>query len=94
MKVWLNDKVVYTAAMCRGASDYQDVLRIDLKKGNNFLLVKVCDRETDGNAGLWSMFIGITADLTFNLDPFQIADADTPVEAIEKLAETWAKIKN
>ena len=94
MKVWLNGKVVYTAAICRGANDYQDVLRIGLKKGNNILLVKVCDRETEGNAGLWSMFIGITTDLnlTFNLDPFQIVD--TPVEATEKLAETWATIKN
>ena len=37
MKIWLNGKVVYTAAICRGASDYQDVVRIDLKKGNNIL---------------------------------------------------------
>ena len=95
MKIWLNGKVVYTAAICRGASDYQDVVRIDLKKGNNILLSKVCDRETKGNAGLWSMFIGFATDLTFNLDPFQDVEVvDTPVESIGKLAEKWATIKN
>ena len=56
------------------------------------LLSKVCDRETKGNAGLWSMFIGFATDLTFNLDPFQVVD--TPVESIGKLAEKWATIKN
>lgn len=54
IKVWLNGEVVHKNAVNRPASDYQDTFQVDLKKGNNLLLVKVSER-----AGGWSMFVGI-----------------------------------
>ena len=54
IKVWLNGEVIHKNAVNRPASDYQDTFQVDLKKGNNLLLVKVSER-----AGGWSMFVGI-----------------------------------
>ncbi len=58
IKVWLNGEVVYTNPINRGASDFQDEFNVDLKKGDNLLLVKVSDWIVD-----WSMFVGIDADV-------------------------------
>ena len=54
IKVWLNGEVVHKNAINRPASDFQDTFQVDLKKGENLLLVKVSER-----AGAWRMFIGI-----------------------------------
>ena len=59
IKVWLNGRVVHTNAINRGASDFEDVFRVDLVEGNNLLLVKVSQ-----GSHAWSMFVGIDADFT------------------------------
>ncbi len=58
IKVWLNGEVVHNNPIDRGAQDYQDRFTVDLKQGDNLLLVKVSER-----AGGWSMFVGIDADV-------------------------------
>lgn len=58
IKVWLNGEVVYINAINRGSSDFQDIFVVDLKKGDNLLLVKVSDSLVD-----WSMFVGVDADI-------------------------------
>ena len=58
IKVWLNGKVVYKNAINRGAENFQNSFKVDLKAGDNLLLVKV------GQSGSkWSMFVGIDADI-------------------------------
>ena len=54
VKVWLNGAVVHRNAVDRGASDFQDRFQVDLKRGDNLLLVKVSER-----GGGWSMFVGV-----------------------------------
>ena len=64
IKVWLNGEVVHKNAVNRPASDFQDTFQVDLKKGDNLLLVKVSER-----AGGWSMFVGIDrVEITQNPD--------------------------
>ena len=58
IKIWLNGEVVHNNPINRGAEDYLDKFTVDLKQGDNLLLVKVSDREAD-----WSMFVGINADV-------------------------------
>ena len=58
IKIWLNGEVVHNKPINRGAQDFQEKFTVDLKKGDNLLLVKVSDYQ----AG-WSMFIGIEADV-------------------------------
>ena len=54
VKVWLNGKVVHNNPTDRGASDFQDRFQVDLRRGENLLMVKVSER-----TGGWSMFVGI-----------------------------------
>ena len=58
IKVWLNGEVVHNKPVNRGASDFQDSFKVNLKKGDNLLLVKVSERDD-----AWSMFVGIEADV-------------------------------
>ena len=58
IKIWLNGAVVHNNPVDRDAQDYQDRFTVDLKQGDNLLLVKVSER-----AGGWSMFVGIDADV-------------------------------
>ncbi len=83
IKIWMNGKEVHNNPVNRGASDFLDTFEVDLKKGDNVFLVKVCER-----GGGWSMFVGIDADLEYNLD-FK----GLPVEPAGKLAAQWAEIK-
>lgn len=62
IKVWLNGKVVYRKAVNRGAENFQNSFLVDLKAGNNLLLVKVSQSGVN-----WSMFVGIDADVTIAL---------------------------
>ena len=73
VKVWLNGEVVhkYTGGVIRtvingqantrrtgrSTAGIQDEFRVNLKAGNNLLLVKVCDYQED-----WGMFLGIYLD--------------------------------
>ena len=84
VKVWFNGKEVHKNPVNRGAGDFQDTFEVDLKKGDNVLMVKVCER-----GGGWSMFVGIDADLDYNLK-FK----GLPVEPAGKLAATWAEVKS
>ena len=75
IKVWLNGTVVFTNAINRGlAYEYEDEFTVNLKKGENLLLVKV----SNGGGG-WGMRVGIAADVTLKLPT--LVDAPTaPVE--------------
>ncbi len=84
IKVWMNGEEVHNNPVDRGAGDFQDTFEVDLKKGDNVFMVKVCER-----GGGWSMFVGIDADLTYNLK-FK----GLPVEPVGKLATQWGKIKD
>ena len=54
VKVWLNGKVVHRTAVNTYANDFRSVFYVNLKRGENLLLVKVSQRDRD-----WSMFVGI-----------------------------------
>ena len=84
VKVWMNGKEVHKNPVNRGANDFQDTFKVDLKKGDNVFMVKVCER-----GGGWSMFAGIDADLEYNLK-FK----GFPVEPAGKLATQWAAVKS
>ena len=58
IKIWLNREVVHNNPINRGAQGYQDRFTVDLKRGDNLLLVKVSERD-----GGWSMFVGIDAEV-------------------------------
>ena len=64
VKVWLNGEEVHKNAINRGAGDFQDTFQVDIKKGDNLLLVKVSER-----GGGWSMFVGVDADVTAVFKP-------------------------
>ena len=54
IKVWLNGEVVWSNATNRGHNDTVDTFPVNLKKGDNLLLVKVSER-----AGTWDMHVGV-----------------------------------
>ena len=54
VKVWLNGKVVHVNNVNRGTTGIQDLFRVNLKAGDNLLLVKVSD-----NLWNWGMFFDI-----------------------------------
>ena len=56
IKVWLNGEVVHNIAVNRGTSGFQETFQVNLRRGDNLLLVKVS--QASGN---WSMFVGIDA---------------------------------
>ena len=70
VKVWLNGEVVHTNAVNRGAGDFQDTFQVDIKQGDNLLLVKVSER-----GGGWSMFAGVNADVETAIRPAVIGVA-------------------
>lgn len=87
IKVWVNGDVVHTNARNRGrgnATAFQDQFNIDLKTGNNLLMIKVSER-----TGGWGMYVGVDAD-------YQIEDLDVvfPVQPKDKLTTKWAQIKD
>ena len=90
IKVWLNGQVVYTNAINRGASDFQDLFRVNLVEGNNLLLVKVSE-----GWSAWSMFVGIDADFTVVpppapvLEPLLDVNSDGQVNVIDLM---WVAI--
>ena len=54
IKIWLNGEVVYRTAANRHLYNSGRSTQVNLKRGENLLLVKVSQREGD-----WSMFVGI-----------------------------------
>ncbi len=76
IKVWLNGEVVHNMPVDRGADDFQDKFKVNLKTGDNLLLVKVSERSLS-----WSMFVGIG-------DEAVLADEDLIEEVpVEEAAE-------
>ena len=59
IKVWLNGKVVFRKAINLGADNFYNSFKVDLKAGDNLLLVKV--NQSGHERG---MFVGIDADIT------------------------------
>lgn len=89
VKVWLNGEVVHTNATNRGrggAGSFQDTFSVNLKKGDNLLVIKVSER-----GGGWGMFAGINADVEAMYKPGK--QIGTAVEAADKLVTTWGKVK-
>lgn len=70
VKVWLNGEVVHNNPVNRGAGDFQDTFQVDIKQGDNLLLVKVSER-----GGGWSMFAGVDADVETAIRPAVIGVA-------------------
>ena len=58
IKVWLNGEVVHKNPIDRSSGSYQDIFQVNLKQGDNLLLVKVSQ-----SWGNWSMFVGVDADV-------------------------------
>ena len=58
IKVWLNGEVIWSNATNRGHNDTVDIFPVNLKKGDNLLLVKVSDR-----AGTWGMHVGVDTEI-------------------------------
>lgn len=86
IKVWLNGEVVHNHATNRGRGRWQDEFNVNLKQGDNILLVKVSER-----TGGWGMYVGIRGEYeTAYKSP---AELGTPVEAKGKLVTTWGKLK-
>ncbi len=86
IKVWLNGEVVHTNAVNRGrgnANTFQDTFEIDLKRGNNILMVKVSER-----GGGWGMYVGIDADFAITSTPGSLA-----VEPTGKFITKWGELK-
>ena len=86
IKVWLNGEVVHTNAVNRGrgnANTFQDTFDVDLKRGNNLLMVKVSER-----GGGWGMYVGIDAEFALTTTPGILA-----VEPTGKFITKWGEIK-
>lgn len=73
IKVWLNGEVVFSNATNRVYKKSSDVFPVNLKKGDNLLLVKVSDRD-----GPWAMHVGVDAEVF----PVHRAPTTTPVYGV------------
>ena len=86
IKVWLNGENVHTNAVNRGRSRWQDEFTVNLKQGDNILLVKVSDA-----GGGWGMHFGIRGEIeTAYKTPMELG---TSVEPKDKYITTWGKLK-
>jgi len=86
IKVWLNGEVVQEVKMNRGAKWPNEQTQINLKKGENLLLVAVYEC-----GGAWTMYVGIDAEFQTK-QPSQAIDS--AVDLTDKLVTVWSKIKN
>ena len=71
VKVWLNGQVVWTNQVPRGLQLDQDIVPVELKKGNNRLLFKV-DQET----AEWGLIIRVTDENGQPFEDLQYVSAD------------------
>ena len=85
IKVWLNGEVVHTNAVNRGRSRWQDEFEVDLKRGNNLLMVKCSER-----GGGWGVYVGIRGSIETDYLPA----GQQSVEAAGKLVTAWGKLKS
>ena len=82
VKVWFNGRVVHKNPIERGSLGFQDTFFVNLKQGDNLLLVKVS--EATGN---WSMFVGIDAKTNVTTKPFVPAPPQISVSMSINAAE-------
>ena len=84
IKIWLNGEVVHNNPIDRGAQDYQDRFTVDLKQGDNLLLVKVSER-----AGGWSMFVGIDAEVNavYKRSPDPVVSTDVNGDGVVNILD-------
>ncbi|MDE0483724.1 MAG: hypothetical protein OXI67_14170 [Candidatus Poribacteria bacterium] len=85
IKVWLNGEVVHTNAVNRGRSRWQDEFEVDLKRGNNLLMVKCSER-----GGGWGVHVGIRE----SIETAYLPAGQQSVEAAGKLITAWGKLKS
>ncbi len=86
IKVWLNGENVHTNAVNRGRGRWQDEFTVNLKQGDNILLVKVSDA-----GGGWGMHFGIRGEIESAYK--SPAELGTSVEPKDKFITTWGKLK-
>ena len=86
IKVWLNGEEVYKNPIDRGSGGYQDTFSVNLKQGENLLLVKVSQ-----GWGNWTMFVGIDADVTQKV-PARLSTPTVPVETPIGQYIYWADV--
>ena len=81
VKVWLNGKVVHVNKIDRRTTGIQDLFRVNLKAGDNLLLVKVSDHLWN-----WGMFFDIylEADDFRTALPTRTADISLAIHLFEK----------
>ncbi len=85
VKVWLNSKVVHVNSVDRRTTGIQDLFRVNLKAGDNLLLVKVSD-----NLWNWGMFFEIyleAGDFSTAL-PIKTSDISLAAYLFEKYSPT------
>ena len=87
IKVWLNREVVLTHAANRGRSRWQNEVAVDLKRGNNLLMIKVSDR-----GGGWGVHVGIRTSIS--IETKYLAGGEQSVEAAGKFTTVWGKLKS
>ncbi|MDE0022634.1 MAG: hypothetical protein OXT69_14790 [Candidatus Poribacteria bacterium] len=79
IKVWLNGDEKHRNAVNRGGGEnYLDNFKVDLKAGENLLLVKCSER-----SGGWTLSVGIEAEYTANLDNYADEVDVTPPPKLE-----------
>lgn len=65
LKVWLNGKVVFEKAIQRGLKPDDDRTTVDLKEGDNLLLLKI--QQDGGDVGFAGRFVDPKNELTYSL---------------------------
>ncbi len=89
IKVWLNGAVVHKNAVNRGRggpNEFQDEFQVNLKEGENLLMVKVSER-----GGGWGMNVGIDADFehSLNFDDYEHVEFDAKGDPIPVQENEW-----
>ena len=84
IKVWLNGKVVHENPVNRGAGNFQEWFKVNLKKGENKLLCAVYEC-----GGGWSGFFGIAADFKAGGKVYKAEDAGLPPDPGKKIEGPW-----
>ncbi len=62
VKIWLNGKLIHEKAVDRDADDFQETVNVELRTGDNLLLVAVYEGK-----GWWSGFFGLDPSVEFNV---------------------------
>ena len=94
IKVWLNGgDAIYTNAVNRSSTGYQDAFDVNLIKGNNLLMVKVSERESK-----WRMFVGLdvsdTNSIAFTLPENVDIDTESVVGAGGEAKVSEGELRN